>query len=83
MLQTNYFICSIILIQFVMKSEYENDNNSFTCTVVFAFAPWFFFKISALYKSFTYLLTYKASIRWQESVPPISGYWPNSEPNAG
>jgi len=25
----------------------------------------------------------KASIRWQDSAPPISGYWPNSEPNAG
>jgi len=25
----------------------------------------------------------KASIRWQDSVPPISGYWPTSEPNAG
>jgi len=25
----------------------------------------------------------KASIRWQDSAPPISGYWPNTEPNAG
>ena len=25
----------------------------------------------------------KASIRWQDSAPPISGYWPTSEPNAG
>ena len=25
----------------------------------------------------------KASIRWQDSVPPISGYWPTNEPNAG
>jgi len=25
----------------------------------------------------------KASIRWQESAPPISGCWPTSEPNAG
>jgi len=25
----------------------------------------------------------KASIRWQDSVPPISVYWPTSEPNAG
>ena len=25
----------------------------------------------------------KASIRWQDSVPPISGYWPTSELNAG
>jgi len=23
----------------------------------------------------------KASIRWQDSAPPISGYWPTSEPN--
>jgi len=25
----------------------------------------------------------KASIRWQDSAPPISGQWPTSEPNAG
>jgi len=25
----------------------------------------------------------KASIRCQDSAPPISGYWPTSEPNAG
>jgi len=25
----------------------------------------------------------KASIRWLDSVPPTSGYWPTSEPNAG
>jgi len=25
----------------------------------------------------------KISIRWQDSAPPISGYWPTSEPNAG
>jgi len=25
----------------------------------------------------------KASIRWQDSAPPVSGYWPTSEPNAG
>jgi len=25
----------------------------------------------------------KASIRWQGSAPPISGYWPTSEQNAG
>ena len=25
----------------------------------------------------------KASIRWQDSAPPISGDWPTSEPNAG
>jgi len=25
----------------------------------------------------------KASIRWQDSAPPISGYWPTSVPNAG
>jgi len=25
----------------------------------------------------------KASIRWQDSAPPISGYWPTREPNAG
>jgi len=25
----------------------------------------------------------KASIRWQDSAPPISGHWPTSEPNAG
>jgi len=25
----------------------------------------------------------KASIRWQDSAPPISGYSPTSEPNAG
>jgi len=25
----------------------------------------------------------KANIRWQDSAPPISGYWPTSEPNAG
>jgi len=25
----------------------------------------------------------KASIRWQESAPPILGYCPTSEPNAG
>ena len=25
----------------------------------------------------------KASIRWQDSAPQISGYWPTSEPNAG
>jgi len=25
----------------------------------------------------------KASIRWQDSAPPISGYWPTSKPNAG
>jgi len=25
----------------------------------------------------------KASIRWQDSSPPVSGYWPTSEPNAG
>jgi len=25
----------------------------------------------------------KASIRWQDSAPPMSGYWPTSEPNAG
>jgi len=25
----------------------------------------------------------KASIRWQDSAPPISGYWPTTEPNAG
>jgi len=25
----------------------------------------------------------KASICWQDSAPPISGYWPTSEPNAG
>jgi len=25
----------------------------------------------------------KASIRWQDSAPPISGYWPTSEPNTG
>ena len=25
----------------------------------------------------------KASIRWHDSAPPISGYWPTSEPNAG
>jgi len=25
----------------------------------------------------------KASIRWQDSAPPISGYWPTSEPNSG
>jgi len=25
----------------------------------------------------------KASIRWQDSAPPISGYLPTSEPNAG
>jgi len=25
----------------------------------------------------------KGSIRWQDSAPPISGYWPTSEPNAG
>jgi len=28
-------------------------------------------------------LNKKASIRWQDSAPPISGYWPTSEPNAG
>jgi len=28
-------------------------------------------------------LNQKASIRWQDSAPPISGYWPTSEPNAG
>jgi len=38
------------------------------------------------YYLLTYLLTYllrklnkKASIRWQDSAPPISGYWPTSE----
>ena len=25
----------------------------------------------------------KAGIRWQDSAPPSSGYWPTSEPNAG
>jgi len=25
----------------------------------------------------------KASIHWQDSAPPISDYWPTSEPNAG
>jgi len=25
----------------------------------------------------------KASIRWQDSAPAISGYWSTSEPNAG
>jgi len=25
----------------------------------------------------------KASIRWQDSALPISGYWPTSEPNTG
>jgi len=25
----------------------------------------------------------KASISWQDSAPPILGYWPTSEPNAG
>ena len=25
----------------------------------------------------------KASIRWQDSAPSTSGYWPTSEPNAG
>jgi len=25
----------------------------------------------------------KASIRWQDNAPPISGYCPTSEPNAG
>jgi len=25
----------------------------------------------------------KASIRWQDNAPPISGYWPTSEPNTG
>jgi len=25
----------------------------------------------------------KANIRWLDSAPPISGYWPTSEPNAG
>jgi len=25
----------------------------------------------------------KATIRWQDSALPISGYWPTSEPNAG
>ena len=29
------------------------------------------------------MLNKKASIRWQDSAPPISGYWPTSEPNAG
>jgi len=30
-----------------------------------------------------FVLNKKASIRWQDSAPPISGYWPTSEPNAG
>jgi len=25
----------------------------------------------------------KASIHWQDSAPPILGYWPTTEPNAG
>jgi len=25
----------------------------------------------------------KASVRWQDSAPPVSGYWPTSESNAG
>ena len=29
------------------------------------------------------ILYKKASIHWQDSAPPISGYWPTSEPNAG
>jgi len=29
------------------------------------------------------LSRYSCSIRWQDSAPPISGYWPPSEPNAG
>ena len=33
------------------------------------------FRIRILYK--------KASIRWQDSARPISGYWPTSEPNTG
>jgi len=28
-------------------------------------------------------LNKKASIRWQDCAPPISGYWPTSEANAG
>jgi len=33
-----------------------------------------FFTARTIYK--------KASIRWQDSAPPISGYWPTSESNA-
>jgi len=33
--------------------------------------------------TFITFLNKKASIRWQDSEPPISGYWPTSEPNAG
>jgi len=29
------------------------------------------------------ILNKKASIRWQDSAPPISGWWPTSDPNAG
>jgi len=32
---------------------------------------------------FTFTTNKKASIRWQNSAPPISGYWPTTEPNAG
>jgi len=30
-----------------------------------------------------YRFNKKASIRWQGSAPPISSYWPTTEPNAG
>ena len=35
------------------------------------------------YPLFYFICNKKASIRWQDSAPPISGCWPTNEPNAG
>jgi len=35
------------------------------------------------YSPDSYGMNKKASIRWQNSAPPISGYWPTRELNAG
>ena len=48
------------------------------CVTTLGNTPWFFFKISALYKSFTYLLTCShlcASVTKQYNMVPAKGQW--------
>jgi len=46
--------------------------------------PWVISQIVLIWTQTIKSRFYKmASIRWQDSAPPISGYWPTSGPNAG
>jgi len=63
----------------------QTDNHASTSAINFLQARWSSGRPTNSIKALkvTQYINEKATIRWQDSAPPISGYWPTSEPNTG